>query len=112
MVNVAVVIAGVLLDSREDDVNGGLDCSDDVSWTSDGTGRSSGRQCCSSKARRIRSLLRKIMATPTERSDETICPSSRKSKADRIQNVHFKLSGRKEEALRGVSFKILPVKKL
>ncbi len=53
--------------------------------------------------------LEKIMATPTERSDETAFVHRPEIKGEiEFRNVHFSYPGRTEEALRGISFKLVP----
>jgi ATP-binding cassette subfamily C protein LapB len=53
--------------------------------------------------------LEKIMATPTERSDETAFVHRPEIRGQiEFKNVHFSYPNRQEEALRGVSFKVTP----
>ncbi len=114
MVNVAVVIAGVYLIQEKMMSMGGLIAATMLAGRAMApVAQVVGLMLQFEGAKNSLASLEKIMATPTERSDETAFVHRPEIKGQiEFKNVHFNYPGRKEEALRGVSFKILSGEKV
>ncbi|MBY0572872.1 MAG: type I secretion system permease/ATPase [Undibacterium sp.] len=108
LVNVAVVIAGVYLIQEKMMSMGGLIAATMLSGRAMApVGQVVGLLLQFEGAKNSLASLEKIMATPTERSDETAFVHRPEIRGQiEFKNVFFSYPGRKEEALRGVSFKI------
>lgn len=114
MVNVAVVVAGVYLIHEKMMSMGGLIASTMLAGRAMApVGQVVGLLLQFESAKNSLAALEKIMATPSERSDESAFVH-RPEILGKIEfkNVHFSYPGRTEEALRGVSFKISPGERL
>ena len=114
LVNVAVVIAGVYLIQEKMMSMGGLIAATMLAGRAMApVAQVVGLMLQFEGAKNSLASLEKIMATPTERSDETAFVHRPEIKGQiEFKNVHFSYPGRKEEALRGVSFKINPGEKV
>ncbi len=110
MVNVAVVIAGVYLIQEKMMSMGGLIAATMLAGRAMApVAQVVGLMLQFEGAKNSLASLEKIMATPTERSDESAFVHRPEVKGQiEFRNVHFSYPGRQEEALRGVSFKIMP----
>jgi ATP-binding cassette, subfamily C, bacterial LapB len=114
MVNVAVVVAGVYLIHEKMMSMGGLIAATMLAGRAMApVGQVVGLLLQFESAKNSLAALEKIMATPSERSDESAF-IHRPEIFGKIEfkNVHFSYPGRSEEALRGVSFKISPGERL
>ncbi|WP_373921778.1 type I secretion system permease/ATPase [Undibacterium cyanobacteriorum] len=114
LVNVAVVIAGVYLIQERMMSMGGLIAATMLAGRAmTPVAQVVGLMLQFEGAKNSLASLEKIMATPTERSDETAFVHRPEIKGQiEFKNVHFSYPGRKEEALRGVSFNIMPGEKV
>lgn len=108
LVNVAVVIAGVYLIQEKMMSMGGLIAATMLAGRAMApVAQVVGLMLQFEGAKNSLASLENIMATPTERSDETAFIHRPEIKGQiEFRNVHFSYPGRTEEALRGVSFKI------
>ena len=114
LVNVGVIIAGVYLIHDKQMSMGGLIAATMLSGRAMAPiGQVIGLMLQFESAKNSLNALEKIMATPSERSDESAF-IHRPEILGKIEfrNVHFSYPGRQEEALRGVSFKIVPGERL
>jgi ATP-binding cassette subfamily C protein LapB len=114
LVNVAVVVAGVYLIQEKMMSMGGLIAATMLAGRAMApVAQVVGLMLQFEGAKNSLASLEKIMATPTERSDETAFVHRPEIKGQiEFRNVHFSYPGRTEEALRGVSFKITPGERL
>ncbi len=113
-VNVAVIVAGVYLIHEKMMSMGGLIAATMLAGRAMApVGQVVGLLLQFESAKNSLAALEKIMATPSERSDESAF-IHRPEIFGKIEfkNVHFSYPGRSEEALRGVSFKISPGERL
>ncbi|MDO8179792.1 MAG: type I secretion system permease/ATPase [Undibacterium sp.] len=113
-VNVAVIVAGVYLIQEKMMSMGGLIAATMLAGRAMApVGQVVGLLLQFESAKNSLAALEKIMATPSERSDESAF-IHRPEIFGKIEfkNVHFSYPGRSEEALRGVSFKISPGERL
>ncbi|WP_227869558.1 type I secretion system permease/ATPase [Undibacterium parvum] len=110
LVNVAVVIAGVYLIHEKMMTMGGLIAATMLAGRAmSPVGQVVGLLLQYEGAKNSLASLEKIMATPSERSDESAFVHRPEILGQiEFKNVHFSYPGRSEEALRGVSFKIAP----
>ncbi len=108
LVNVAVVIAGVYLIHEKMMSMGGLIAATMLAGRAmSPVGQVVGLLLQYEGAKNSLASLEKIMATPSERSDESAFVHRPEIHGQiEFKNVHFSYPGRSEEALRGVSFKI------
>lgn len=114
MVNVGVVVAGVYLIHEKMMSMGGLIAATMLAGRAMApVSQVVGLLLQFENAKNSLAALEKIMATPSERSDESAF-IHRPEIFGKIEfnNVHFSYPGRTEEALRGVSFKISPGERL
>ena len=109
-VNMAVVIAGVYLISENMMTMGGLIGATMLSGRAMApVGQVVGLMMQYEGAKNSLESLENIMSKPTERSDENAFIHRPEIRGQiEFRNVHFSYPGRSEEALRGVSFKIMP----
>ncbi len=110
LVNVAVVIAGVYLIQEKMMSMGGLIAATMLAGRAMApVAQVVGLMLQFEGAKNSLASLEQIMATPTERSDETAFVHRPEIKGQiEFRNVFFSYPGRNEEALRGVSFKVMP----
>ncbi len=110
LVNVAVVIAGVYLIHEKMMSMGGLIAATMLTGRAMApVGQVVGLLLQFEGAKNSLEALEKIMATPSERSDESAFIHRPEILGQiEFKNVHFSYPGRSEEALRGVNFKITP----
>lgn len=110
LVNVTVVIAGVYLIHEKMMSMGGLIAATMLAGRAMApVGQVVGLLLQYEGAKNSLASLEKIMATPSERSDESAFIHRPEILGQiEFKNVHFSYPGRSEEALRGVSFKITP----
>lgn len=114
MVNVAVVVAGVYLIHEKMMSMGGLIAATMLAGRAMApVGQVVGLLLQFESAKNSLAALESIMATPSERSDESAF-IHRPEILGKIEfkDVHFSYPGRTEEALRGVSFSIAPGERL
>ena len=114
MVNVAVVVAGVYLIHEKMMSMGGMIAATMLAGRAMApVGQVVGLLLQFESAKNSLASLEKIMATPSERSDESAF-IHRPEILGKIEfkDVHFSYPGRSEEALRGVNFKISPGERL
>ncbi|QYF93777.1 type I secretion system permease/ATPase [Massilia sp. PAMC28688] len=109
-VNVCVIVAGVYLIQEKMLTMGGLIAATMLSGRAmQPLGQMVGLLLQFEGAKNSLSALENIMATPTERSDESAFIHRPEIRGEiEFSNVHFSYPGRPEEALRGVSFRIQP----
>lgn len=114
LVNVGVIIAGVYLIHDKQMSMGGLIAATMLSGRAMAPiGQVIGLMLQFESAKNSLNALEKIMATPSERSDESAFIHRPEILGQiEFRNVHFSYPGRQEEALRGVSFKIVPGERL
>jgi ATP-binding cassette subfamily C protein LapB len=110
LVNVGVVIAGVYLIHEKQMSMGGLIAATMLAGRAMAPiGQVVGLMLQFEGAKNSLAALEKIMATPSERSDESAFIHRPEIRGQiEFRNVQFSYPGRQEEALRGVSFKIMP----
>ena len=110
IVNVAIVVVGVYLIQERMLTMGGLIASTMLAGRAmSPIGQVVGLLLQYEGAKNSLESLEKIMATPTERSDETAFVHRPEIRGQiEFKNVHFSYPNRQEEALRGVSFKVTP----
>ncbi|MDO8651384.1 MAG: type I secretion system permease/ATPase [Undibacterium sp.] len=110
LVNVTVVIAGVYLIHEKMMSMGGLIAATMLAGRAMApVGQVVGLLLQYEGAKNSLASLEKIMATPSERSDESAFIHRPEILGQiEFKNVHFSYPGRSEEALRGVNFKIMP----
>lgn len=107
-VNVMVVIAGVYLIHEKMLTMGGLIAATMLSGRAMGPlGQVVGLLLQFQNAKTALSALEKVMETPSERSDQSAFIHRPEIRGEiEFRNVHFTYPGRKEEVLRGLSFRI------
>ena len=110
LVNVGVVVAGVYLIHDKQMSMGGLIAATMLAGRAMAPiGQVIGLMLQFEGAKNSLASLEKIMATPSERSDESAFIHRPEIRGQiEFRNVQFSYPGRQEEALRGVSFKIMP----
>lgn len=110
LVNVGVVVAGVYLIHDKQMSMGGLIAATMLAGRAMAPiGQVIGLMLQFEGAKNSLAALERIMATPSERSDESAFIHRPEIRGQiEFRNVQFSYPGRQEEALRGVSFKIMP----
>ena len=109
-VNIAIVIAGVYLIHERMMSMGGLIAATMLAGRAMApVGQMVGLLLQFEGAKNSLAALEKIMATPSERSDESAFIHRPEIRGEiEFRNVHFSYPGRQQEALRGVSFRVAP----
>lgn len=109
-VNIAIVIAGVYLIHERMMSMGGLIAATMLAGRAMApVGQVVGLLLQFEGAKNSLAALEKIMATPSERSDESAFIHRPEIRGQiEFRNVHFSYPGRQQEALRGVSFRVAP----
>lgn len=110
LVNIAIVIAGVYLIHERMMSMGGLIAATMLAGRAMApVGQMVGLLLQFEGAKNSLAALEKIMATPSERSDESAFIHRPEIRGQiEFRNVHFSYPGRQQEALRGVSFRVAP----